>query len=63
MPTTQAPSYLTVKEAAARIGITPVHLYRLVENEKIAHFRFGGSIKLRPEDVDAFVASALRVAK
>ena len=53
---------LTVKEAAARLGIAPRTVYALCEQRRLPHYRLGperGSIRLRAVDLDAYLASAL----
>ena len=47
--------YLTHAEAAARIGITPRHLYRLVDNGEIKPDRVGKRLRYPVEDVESLV--------
>jgi len=48
---------LTIDEAAARMNMSPRHIRRLVAERRIAHHRFGRSVRLAPEDVDAYIAA------
>jgi excisionase family DNA binding protein len=49
----------TVKEAAAILHVSPATVYQLCSERKLVHFRVGsgrGTIRVRQEDLDAFVA-------
>lgn len=51
---------LTAKEAAERIGLTSDMIYTLCRAGKIAHYRLGirgGSVKIRPSDLDVYLES------
>lgn len=53
------PPLLTVNEAAARLGVSRRSLYRLIETEELPYVRGltpGAPVRLRPEDLDDFVA-------
>ena len=45
---------LSVKSAAATLGISASKLYALVEEHAIPHFRIGGKILFDSEDVNAW---------
>lgn len=53
--------WLSTKEAAERLGITPRTLYRLVDEGKLDAYQFGRVFRLKQQDVDAFIeASKIR---
>lgn len=52
-------SLLTVKQAAAHLGISFKALYDIIEKRKIAHYRLGvsgGAIRLKKSDLDDYLA-------
>jgi excisionase family DNA binding protein len=51
---------LTIQQAAQRMGMSARHVRRLVAERRIAHHRFGRSVRLTTTDVDAYIA-AMRV--
>jgi excisionase family DNA binding protein len=56
---------LRVAEVAQCLGISQALVYQLLAEGRIAHFRLGmgrGTIRIRSEDVDAYLA-ACRVSK
>ncbi len=56
---------LTVKELAQRLRVSEATAYILVKQGKIASYRIGGNrgaIRIRPEDVVAYLASAMQPA-
>jgi len=55
-----APGLLNVREVARRLGVRPVTVYRLCGRGKLAHVRVSNAIRVRPEDLDAFLAGADR---
>lgn len=55
--TTPPTEMLTVDEAAKRMNMSARHVRRLVAERRIAHHRFGRSVRLAPEDIDAYIAS------
>ena len=49
---------MTVKDAAARLGVTPAAVYALCREGKLAHYRLGlkgGVVKILPADLEAYV--------
>jgi len=50
--------WLGTQEASQRLGITLRTLYRFVDEGQIAAYKFGRVIRLKEEDVDAFVEQA-----
>lgn len=47
--------WLSSKEAARRLGITPRTLYRLIDEGKVPAYKLGRVIRLKLHEVDAFV--------
>jgi excisionase family DNA binding protein len=48
---------LTIEEAVRRISMSTRHVRRLVAERQIGHHRLGRSIRLRPADLDAYIAA------
>lgn len=48
-------TWLSTKEAARRLGITPRTLYRFVDQGALTAYRFGRVIRLQQSDVDAYI--------
>lgn len=51
-------AWLSTKAAAEYLGITPRTLYRLIDDGGLAAYKFGRVIRLKQQDVDAFIESA-----
>ena len=49
------PKWLSTPAAARRLGITPRTLYRFIEEGDLEAYRFGRVIRLKQEDVDAYI--------
>jgi len=47
--------WLSSREAARRLGLTPRTLYRLIDIGDLPAYRFGRVIRLKGYDLDAFV--------
>lgn len=47
--------WLSTADAAKYLGITPRTLYRFIDEGQIAGYRFGRVIRLKQDDVDAFI--------
>jgi excisionase family DNA binding protein len=47
---------LTVREAAARLGVCTALVYRACAAGELRHTRIGSVIRIAPEDLAAFVA-------
>jgi len=47
--------WLSTAEAAKRLGITPRTLYRFIDQGDIPAYRFGRVIRLKEDEVDAFI--------
>jgi excisionase family DNA binding protein len=50
--------WLSTKEAARRLGITPRTLYRLIDEGQIPAYKFGRVIRLQQGEVDDFIRGA-----
>ncbi|NNC79452.1 MAG: helix-turn-helix domain-containing protein [Acidimicrobiales bacterium] len=50
--------WLSTKEAAAALGLTPRTLYRLIDEGQLPAYRFGRVIRLKQTEVDAFVETS-----
>jgi excisionase family DNA binding protein len=50
--------WLSTKEAARRLGITPRTLYRLIDEGQLPAYKFGRVIRLQQAEVDEFIAEA-----
>jgi excisionase family DNA binding protein len=49
--------WLSTAESAKRLGITPRTLYRFIDQGDIPAYRFGRVIRLKGNEVDAFIES------
>jgi excisionase family DNA binding protein len=47
---------LTVREVAERLSVCTATVYRLCERGELPHVRVSNAIRVRPADVDAFLA-------
>lgn len=50
--------WLSTRDAAERIGVNLRTLYRFIDEGQVAAYQFGRVIRLKVEDVDAFIESA-----
>lgn len=57
-PTTQSITWLSTKEAAARLGVTLRSLYRFIDEGGLTAYKFGRVIRLQQADVDRFIDSS-----
>ncbi|PPK98028.1 excisionase family DNA binding protein [Kineococcus xinjiangensis] len=48
---------LTIEEAAARIGMSPRYIRRLIAERRIVFYRLGRAVRLDPADLAAHVAA------
>ena len=48
-------SWMSSKDAAQRIGITPRTLYRFIDEGQIPAYRIGRVIRLQRPDVESFI--------
>lgn len=49
--------WLSTEQACRRIGVTIRTLYRFIDDGSLAAYRFGRVIRLRSDDVDAYIES------
>lgn len=49
-------SFLTVAEVADVLRVSTMTVYRLIKAEQLPATRVGRSLRIRPEDVDAYLA-------
>jgi excisionase family DNA binding protein len=47
--------WLSTQEAARRLGVTPRTLYRFIDQGELPAYRLGRVIRLKADDVDAFI--------
>lgn len=47
--------WLSTREAAGELGITTRTLYRLIDSDEIPAYKFGRVIRLKAEEVEAFI--------
>ena len=50
--------WLSTKEAASALGLTPRTLYRLIDEGQLPAYRFGRVIRLKQNEVDDFVSQS-----
>ncbi len=50
--------WLTLAEAAGRLGVARTALYQWLQAGRVPHHRFGRLIKIHVDDLERFVASA-----
>jgi len=50
--------WLSTKEAAAALGLTPRTLYRLIDEGQLPAYRFGRVIRLKQHEIDDFVGQS-----
>ena len=51
-------NWLSTAEAAKYLGITPRTLYRFIDEGQIPGYRFGRVIRLKQDDVEAFIEAS-----
>ncbi len=49
--------WLTLADAAKRLGVARTALYQWLQAGRVPHHRFGRLIKIHPDDLEKFVAS------
>ncbi len=47
--------FFTVKTLADKLAVTPITIYRMVDQGKLPAVRIGKSIRFKPADIDAFL--------
>lgn len=53
-----ATQWLSTKEACERLGVTLRTLYRLMDEGQLVAYKIGRLIRLKPEDIDAFIEAS-----
>ncbi len=51
-------SLLSVKDAASYLSICTSHLYNLMERGQLPYIKIGSCRRIRPEDLNRFVAAS-----
>ena len=51
---------LTAKEIAQRLNISKAFAYKLMQIGEIRTVKIGGSVRVRPEDLEAYIEANLR---
>jgi excisionase family DNA binding protein len=50
--------WLSTRDAAAYLGITPRTVYKLIDIDQLRAYRFGRVIRIRGRDLDTYIDSA-----
>jgi len=50
--------WLSTKEAASALGLTPRTLYRLIDEGQLPAYRFGRVIRLKQSEINDFVGTS-----
>ena len=53
--TRESTVWLSTREAAGELGITTRTLYRLIDSGQVPAYKFGRVIRLKADEVDAFI--------
>ena len=56
-----ADNLLSVRQVAARLGVSTATVYALCEKGALAHVRVSNAIRVAPADLDQFIADGRRV--
>ena len=54
---------LKMEQVAELLGVHPATAYRLLEAGKLAFYQIGGSKRVDPDDLEAYLASCRREAR
>ena len=54
---TTSPPLLTVQGVAEKLALSEKHVYRMCRLNRLPFVRIGGSLRFRPEDIDAWLES------
>ena len=52
------PRWLSTNQAADRLGVSLRTLYKFIDEGSVAAYKFGRVIRLRDNEVDAFIAAS-----
>lgn len=52
------PEWLTIPEVALRLRVSRMTAYRIAERGELTTYRVGRQLRVRPADLDAYLASA-----
>lgn len=52
------PEWLTIPEVALRLRVSRMTIYRLHERGELTTYRVGRQLRVRPADLDAYLATA-----
>lgn len=55
IPVNEPIRWVSTRDAASKLGITPRTLYRLIDDGQIAAHKFGRVIRLKDADIDSFI--------
>jgi excisionase family DNA binding protein len=58
MPLGEDLRWMSTRQAAAYLGITPRTVYRLIDSGQLPAYRFGRVFRLQGREIDAFIESA-----
>lgn len=53
-----SPEWLSTQEAAAKLGVTPRTLYKLINDGAVPAYKIGRVIRLKDDELDAYISSA-----
>jgi excisionase family DNA binding protein len=62
-PRPSTKSLLTVRDVAARLGVSRATVYKLCEEGALPHIRISNSIRVAPDALEAYLAAAPPDAK
>ena len=51
---------ISIDEACGKLGISPITLRRAIWEGKLAHFRVGRAVRIRPQDLESWVNSLVQ---
>ncbi|MGZ4520247.1 MAG: helix-turn-helix domain-containing protein [Mycobacteriaceae bacterium] len=57
------PPLIDVEEAAKRLGVSKMAIYRLIEGKQLRAYRIGRSFRIDPRDLAAFMDAASTIPK
>ncbi len=57
-PMSSSPEWLSTQEAAAKLGVTPRTLYKLINDGAVPAYKIGRVIRLKDDELDTYISSA-----